>query len=46
MKSFVALLLVAFACVSQALDPKQLVNATAADILQLAAAELPVCAVC
>ncbi|KAI4751009.1 hypothetical protein E4T52_16435 [Aureobasidium sp. EXF-3400] len=45
MKSFVALLLVAFACASQALQPQQLENATAADILQLAAAELPVCAI-
>jgi hypothetical protein len=46
MKSFVALLLATFACASQALQPQQLENATAADILQLAAAELPVCAVC
>ncbi|KAI4729851.1 hypothetical protein E4T49_02153 [Aureobasidium sp. EXF-10728] len=44
MKSFVALLLLVFACLSQALDPKQLQNATAADILQLAAEELPTCA--
>ncbi|KAH0023302.1 hypothetical protein KCU78_g5483, partial [Aureobasidium melanogenum] len=44
MKSFVALLLFVFACSSQALTPQQLQNASAADILQLAAQELPTCA--
>ncbi|KAK6005792.1 hypothetical protein QM012_007434 [Aureobasidium pullulans] len=44
MKSLVALLLLVFACSSQALTSQQLQNATAADILQLAAEELPTCA--
>lgn len=45
MKFLVTLLLFVFACSSQALDAQQLQNATAADILQLAAQELPTCAV-
>ncbi|KAH0004169.1 hypothetical protein KCU78_g13531, partial [Aureobasidium melanogenum] len=44
MKSVVALLLFVFACSSQALTSQQLQNASAADILQLAAQELPTCA--
>ncbi|KAG9666359.1 hypothetical protein KCU95_g18200, partial [Aureobasidium melanogenum] len=44
MKSLVVLLLFAFACSSQALTSQQLQNASAADILQLAAQELPTCA--